>query len=265
VPQGFSAAHRRAFAFLAPFIAGPALQAVEDELDARRHADFFKQANQVLVPTIAGLQERDPTTIPRVYRDSYRVIFYLSIPLFAFLIVMAPVVSRIWLGRYDSVFVAMVELLALGWLVNVLSNPAYVVDLAMGDLRWVGIGCLSTLLLNAALGFLGGKFLGGFSVVAAAVFSLIAGYLIILISYHRANRISFAHLWPADSSLLVLASAAGAALFLPYFHSSWTSSLLSLPTASGVLAALFLMVLIPMWAHPMRRRLIQWIASRLPA
>ena len=227
--------------------------------------ELIVQANQVLVPTIAGLQERDPAAVPRVYRDSYRVVFYLSIPLFAFLTVMAPLVSRIWLGRYDSVFVAFVALLAAGWLVNILCNPAYVVDLATGELRWVGIGCVSTLLLNGILGFLGGKYLGGFVVVSAAAVSLIFGYLVILVSYHRAHRISFATLWPPDSSLLVLASALGAALFLPYFHSPWTNSLLSLPTASGILAALFLMVVLPMWAHPMRRRLLHWLASRLPA
>lgn len=227
--------------------------------------ELIVQANQVLVPTIAGLQERDPATVPRVYRDSYRVVFYLSIPLLAFLVVMAPVVSRLWLGGYDSVFVAMVAVLAAGWLVNILCNPAYVVDLAIGDLRWAGIGCLGTLLLNAVFGFFGGKLLGGFAVVIAAALSLIAGYLVILIFYHRAHRIPFTHLWPDNSFLLVLASAGGATLFLPYFHSSWTSSLLSIPTASGVLTALFLMVLLPMWAHPMRRRLVQWLASRLPA
>ncbi|HTV58540.1 MAG TPA: lipopolysaccharide biosynthesis protein [Verrucomicrobiae bacterium] len=227
--------------------------------------ELIVQANQVLVPTVAGLQERDPQTIPRVYRDSYRVVFYLSIPLFAFLVVMAPVVSRIWLGRCDSVFISFVALLAAGWLVNILCNPAYVVDLATGELRWVGAGCLLTLSMNAVLGYFGGKYLGGFAIVAAASGSLILGYLVILISYHRAHRVSFSCLWPADSSPLVVAGALGAAVFLPFFHSSWASSLFSAPTASGILSALFLMVLFPMWAHPMRKRLLQWLASRLPA
>ena len=227
--------------------------------------ELIVQANQVLVPTIAGLQERDPTTIPRVYRDSYRVVFYFSIPLFAFLVVLAPVVSRIWLGRCDSVFVVMIALLAAGWLVNILCNPAYVVDLAVGDLSSVGVGCLSTLTLNAVLGFLAGKFLGGLAIVVAAAISLAVGYLIVLISYHRKHRLSFSYLWPANSFLLLFAAVLGSALFLPYFHSSWTSSLFSIRTASGIVVALLLMVVLPMWAHPMRRRLLQWIASRLPA
>lgn len=226
--------------------------------------ELIVQANQVLVPTVAGLHESDPSIVPRLYRDSYRVIFYLSIPLFAFLIVLSPVVSRIWLGRSDSAFVALVALLAVGWLVNVLCNPSYVIALGTGDLRWVTIGCFCTIFLNASLGYWGGKYLGGFAVVAAAVISLIFGYLVILLSYHLSNRISFTHLWPAHSLLLVLASAAGAAFFLPYFHSR-SSSLASVPTVSGILAALTLIVLVPMWFHPMRRRLFQWLTSRLPA
>lgn len=193
------------------------------------------------------------------------MIFYLSIPLFAFLVVLSPVVSRIWLGRIDSTFLLLVALLAAGWLVNILCNPAYVIALGTGDLRWVTLGCFSTLSLNAILGFFGGKFLGGMAVVGAAVLSLIFGYLVILFSYHLANRISFANLWPARSLLLVLASLAGVAVFFPYFHSSRTRLLASIPTASAILAAALLMVVIPMWFHPMRRRLLQWIASRLPA
>ncbi|HUC42312.1 MAG TPA: lipopolysaccharide biosynthesis protein [Candidatus Micrarchaeaceae archaeon] len=222
--------------------------------------ELIVQANQVLVPTIAGLQERDPAAIPRVYRDSYRIVFYLSIPLFAFLTLVSPVVSRIWLGRSDPVFLAFVALLAAGWLVNILANPAYVVDLATGDLRSIRAGCVLTIAMNLFLGYFGGKYFGGLAVVSAAAVSLIAGYLVILIAYHRAHRIPFSVLFPRDSARLVLASFLVLALFFPYLHSSRAHSLQSLPVASAVLVSLILVIL-PMWLHPMRRRLFNWLVS----
>ena len=99
-----------------------------------------RAGKSVLVPTISGLRERDPAAIPAVYRASYRLVFFLGVPAFAFLVTVSPIVSRIWLGRYEPVFVTFVALLAAGWLVNILSNPAYVVDLGTGALRWVSIG-----------------------------------------------------------------------------------------------------------------------------
>lgn len=227
--------------------------------------ELLVQTNQVLVPTVSGLQERDPESIPIIYRESYRLIFFLAIPAFAFLVVMSPIVSTIWIGRYERVFVLFVALLAAGWLVNVLSNPAYVVDLGTGALRAVSIGCAVTAVLNAALGFAAGKFFGGAAVVAASVFSLMMGYTIVLVSYHVANRVPFAQLLPPGSSAILLSSLFGAALFFPLLRGSEAHSLLSLRTTAAGLGALVTIILVPMWTHPMRKSLIKWVVSRMPA
>ena len=128
-----------------------------------------------------------------------------------------PLVSRIWIGRYEPVFVTFVALLAAGWLVNILSNPAYVVDLGTGSLRWVTIGCATTCVLNPVLAYVCGRAFGGISVVASAVVSLIAGYAIILIAYQRENRVSFRELLPERNAAIALASACGLAISMPLF------------------------------------------------
>ena len=227
--------------------------------------ELIVQANLVLVPTVSGLKERDPASIPAVYRQSYRLIFFLGIPTFAFLLVASPIVSFIWLGHSEPVFVLFVALLAAGWFVNVLSNPAYVVNLGTGALRWVSIGCAATALLNPILGFIAGKYFGGEAVVAASVFSLIVGYAIVLVSYHFENRVSFDQLLPRDSIGILVCSLAGALIFLPYFSRTRMQSLFSLRLASIGTLALLTIVVIPMWVHPMRKRLIHWVFSRLPA
>ena len=142
---------------------------------------------------------------------------FLGVPAFAFLLAVSPIVSLVWLGHYEPIFVLFVALLAAGWLVSILSNPAYVVDLGTGALRWVSMGCAATAILNPALGYLAGRYLGGAAIVAVSAFSLILGYVIVLAAYHLENRVPFGQLAPRDAGGIVLASVVGLGIFLPYF------------------------------------------------
>ena len=241
------------------------LQTIENEFDAAGDAELFEQANQVLVPTVSGLQESAPKSLGALYRESYRLILFSSVPTFAFLAAAAPIVSRIWLGRYETSFVTFVELLAAAWLINTLANPAYVFDLGTGTLRWVSIACATTGILNASLGFLLGKRFGGTTVVIISAASLAFGYLILLGSYHFENHEPFVTLFPKESLWVILSSAAGVLVFLPLFQSAsrWNA-----PITPGFLAApvgLLATLGVPVWVHPLRKRLTRWAVSRLPA
>ncbi|MGH7839237.1 MAG: hypothetical protein ACREQC_15615, partial [Candidatus Binataceae bacterium] len=72
-------------------------------------------------------------------------------------------------------------------------------------------------------------------------------------------------LLPSESAGIVLTSLAGAAIFLPFFRASTTHALFSMRVAAGLLAALLGMIIVPMWIHPLRKRLMNWVLSRLPA
>ncbi|MGB6845786.1 MAG: lipopolysaccharide biosynthesis protein [Candidatus Acidiferrales bacterium] len=227
--------------------------------------ELIVQANQVLVPTVANLQERDPAALPRIYRDSYRLIFFLSVPASAVLVALSPVVSHIWLGRYEPVFVHLVALLAAAWLVNILANPAYVMDLGTGRLRWVTAGCATTGILNLVLGYFAGKYFGGMAVAIAAASSLAIGYTIVLFAYHAENRISLRELWPPDSARIAATSAAGVALCFPLFRAFIGHAAVPAWSALALAAGLLGIVATPMWMHPMRKRLMQWAFARIPA
>jgi O-antigen/teichoic acid export membrane protein len=227
--------------------------------------ELIVQANLVLVPTVANLRERSPRSIPAIYRESYKVVFFLAVPAFAFLTAVSPVVSRIWIGRYEPVFVTFVVLLAAGWLINILSNPAYVVDLGTGALKWVTIGCAATCVLNPALGYALGTRYGGVAVVAASVAALAIGYLAILVAYHLENRVAFSGLLPDHSLPIVGASALGLAICLLVFtrRAAIGHAPRSLPYAAAAFAALTLAG--SMWLNPMRRRLVDWVFSQMAA
>jgi O-antigen/teichoic acid export membrane protein len=227
--------------------------------------EIIVQANQVLVPTISRLQQRDPASIPALYRESYRLVFFLAFPGFALLTALSPLISRVWIGHLEAAFVEFVAILSAGWLVNVLSNPAYVVDLGTGALRWVSVGCVATAVLNAILGSLAGRFAGGIAVAGASAFSLTCGYCIIVVAYHVQNHAPFIQLFPRESAAIVATSLAGASLFLPFFRSLPVHSVFSAHVTVAVAAALTTMVVIPMWTHPMRKRVLQLVFSRVSA
>ncbi|HEX4074562.1 MAG TPA: lipopolysaccharide biosynthesis protein [Candidatus Acidoferrales bacterium] len=226
--------------------------------------ELIVQANQVLVPTISHLQERDPKLIPVVYRESYRIVFFLAVPTFASAALLSPLVSRVWIGRYEPIFVEFVAILAAGWLVNVLANPAYVADLGTGALKWVSVGCVVAATLNAVLGLGAGVRLGGIGVVTATAVSQATGYTIVLVAYHLENRISFRQLLPGESRYVVLASLIGAVALLPVFCLASTSSRLSVGAAEGALAVLMFTIMILMWRHPMRKQLFRWLYNQAP-
>ncbi len=227
--------------------------------------ELLAQSNLVLVPTISNLKERNPGSIAAVYRESYRLIFFMAIPTFSFLIAISPMVSQIWFGRYEPVFVTFVALLGGGWLVNVLANPAYTIDLGIGDLRWVLAGCGITAILNLGLGFLAGKYFGATAVVAASVFSLALGYIVIVVTYHRQNGVPFSQLLPRESIAIVFSSFTGVLIFFPFLSHAPAKSILSARLISGLFFALLTMIVLPMWIHPMRRQLVRWALSLLPA
>jgi O-antigen/teichoic acid export membrane protein len=237
------------------------LEAIQHEFNTARNPQFFEQANQVLIPTVSNLQQRDPKSLPALYRESYRLIFFLSVPIFAFVVVAAPIVSRIWLGNYESAFVQFVTLLAAGWLVNVLANPAYVFDLGTGELRWVSIACATTAIVNAGVGLALGSRYGGVAVVAVSAASLAIGYIIILAAYHLQNRLLLSSLLPKESRWIIFSGAASILIFLSMLRPLFFLDAHSFQRLSVELIGLIAVLAIPVWLHPLRKRLIHWAFS----
>lgn len=216
--------------------------------------------NQVLVPTIAGLHEESPGKIRELYLTSYRLLFYLAVPTYSLLIICAPIISILWIGSYENTFVLIVILLSIGWYLNTLNAPAYYANLGIGILRWNLISHISIALLNASLGFLLGILFGGRGVVLAWVISLALGSSIIYLSYHVSHKIPLIELLPRASRIITLVCfvsvLSARVIYCIFAHGTHTIAL------NGVILLLFLVIMfIPFWFHPMRKRVIGWIAN----
>ena len=221
---------------------------------------LLTNANQVLIPAIAYLEEKNPEIIQKCYKDSYRLLFYIALPFFSLIIAFTPVISQVWIGHYEGIFVLFSNLLAVGWFFSTLSGPASFVNLGTGELRWNTIGHVTASVLNLGLGLLLGNIYGGTAVVAAWVFSLIIGSLIVPISYHYSHKIPIIELLPKESAGIGFAAMAGLSISLLFYYQLY-NKLTPLAMATILVLIFFSIVVIPIWLHPMRKRLIGWVTN----
>jgi O-antigen/teichoic acid export membrane protein len=214
-------------------------------------------ANQVLVPFVANLQETAQQQIQIVYKDSYRLFLYLALPFYSAIVAVSPIISELWLGRYETVFVSFFIILAFGWMLNSLNAPAYFVNLGIGRLRWNTLSHTVIGISNAALGLILGMIYGGMGVVAAFVISLAMGSAIIVTAYHVENNIPFKSLLPKESRLLTLASCFGILASLIVYYSLHET--IDFFVASFLSCLIFVViVIIPVWHHPLRLWILKW-------
>ena len=219
-------------------------------------------ANQVLVPAIADLEEKTPEKIQSVYLTSYQLLFYFVLPLYSLIIVCTPIISELWIGHYERVFVIFGTLLAIGWFLNILAAPAYFVYLGTGELRWNVVSHIAIGLLNASLGFLLGVFYNGIGVVVAWVFSLALGSSIIYLSYHMRHKIPLIELLPKESRTIILSCLIGLLSTLTIRHK--LNDIFDTIVLNSMILSLFsIIVFVPLWFHPMRKRLMGWVADEL--
>lgn len=215
-------------------------------------------AHQALVPTFADLQERDPSQIQHLYKTSFHVVFFLVVVSLPLLVGITPVISELWIGAYEPLFVTFASLLFGGWFLNLLANPAYYAYMGIGTLRWNVVGHIIIGFGSVALGYGLGAAFGGLGVVIAIVISLISGSGFYMVMYQREYRIRVRALIQPKSGMLVLASGAGLALCVG-LNTMWTEAMSPLLRLSVLVIAYGITLAIPVWRHPMRERLFKWL------
>jgi O-antigen/teichoic acid export membrane protein len=219
-------------------------------------------ANQVLVPAIADLKEKTPEKIHSVYLTSYQLLFYLSLPLYCLIIIGIPLISQLWIGHYEETFVFFGIILSIGWFLNTLAGPSYFAYLGIGELRWNVIGHVTIGILNAGLGFLLGAFYGGIGVVVAWVVSLALGSSQIYLSYHIKNEIPLIELLPRASRIIIVACLISI-LFSITAQYKLNHVLNPMLLNSAVFFMFSIIIFLPLWLHPMRKRLMGWVSQYL--
>jgi len=215
-------------------------------------------ANQVLVPAIADMTETIPEQVQDIYRDSLSVVSYITIPLYFSLAAFIPSISILWIGTFQPTFIAASYLLIVGWCINTLAAPAYFAYLGDGRLQWNTYSHITIGVLNVLFGSLLGWLWGGIGVIAGWSLALVIGSIVIIASYHQIYHCSWKLIFSRANFQLLLAGCVILFCTLTFYYRLANEDALYL-NVSVITMIIILIGILPMWLHPIRARLIQWI------
>jgi O-antigen/teichoic acid export membrane protein len=142
-----------------------------------------------LVPVFAHLRESEPERLEALYQKALRISIILGVPLMAFVALTSPFISLIWLGHSERLFIMFLIVLPIGWLVNLISGPAYLLGIGVGYLKWNLYGACLTAGGICLVGAILGRFLGSFGVALAFSGMLALGSGLTIIMNCRALHI----------------------------------------------------------------------------
>ena len=208
-------------------------------------------ANQAVVPHVASLMERAPEQIGSLYKNNWRTLVFVSLPAFSLIIVYAGDISWLLMGEPRDELILLISILAIAWLGNTLTAPAYLFNMGSGHVGWNTLSHILMGVLNLILGVYLGSLFGAYGVVVAYCIALLAGSGLVILSFNVRNRPerdperSWEHLWlvVACVSMIVLA-------WLYPFRSFSDGLILSL----GAWTVPLLLIGGAAWVHPVRRQ-----------
>ncbi len=207
-------------------------------------------ANQVVVPTVAGLHEVSPDKKQPFYYKSYQAVFYISLPAYALIVIFAPVIAKVWIGWHEPFFIFSVYWLSLGAFFTTIAGPAYFMNLGSADLKWNVVGHLSAILSNTILGVFLGMFFGGMGVVTAMSVGLVINSVVINISYYLQHGIPLKRIVAGKG---LFWSVIAAIFFVVYINKAFLGRI-NLAAETAVNLVIFLTATcVFLWNHPGRK------------
>lgn len=217
-------------------------------------------ANQAIVPHVAALADEAPNHLARLYHENIQAITFVTLPLFSLVITWDGAVSWLLTGAYQPEFVFILSILVLAWSTNVFTIPAYFSNMGTGRVGWNTLSHISMGVLNFGLGWIFGSFYGGRGVVFGYTIAVVIGSGVLISAFHLQNSLSWRgmfnreHIWMVFACLAVL------------IYGWYTPIRPSIDEPIAVVIEVFFLPLLVIgaatWAHPMRKKLAKWLASR---
>lgn len=160
-------------------------------------------ANQVIIPVVAEAKETNESYVKELYVKTFSIVLLFDIVLITGIIITAPIVSFLWIGKIVPFFLFAVVLNSVVAFVNICSNPAYFSYLGEGKLNWLIYSYSVITILNPLLGYFLGVAFNCFGVVVAWNIAFLIGSLLVLFSFQYANLISWKSLLSSNDLWLV--------------------------------------------------------------
>jgi O-antigen/teichoic acid export membrane protein len=214
-------------------------------------------AIQALVPAMAHAEAQGSNLVRDLYVVSYRVTFAATVAGFCLAAALVPVISAVWIGHEEGLFMGAAWICLAGWALNCVGTPAYFGNIGAGTLVTNTVGHVVQIVLCSLLGWWGGTW-GAHGVTAAYAIAIAVGGLYIQIVFEK--RLGYVVAVPAESRRLLMISLLSMALCLAvdtmivrYFPLETGSPAAQVLRIVTVLAVFCVLVGPNLWSHPLRR------------
>ncbi len=210
-------------------------------------------SSQVMVPAIAGLTEIGAANIKKIYKEMFEVISFSSIILITYILAFSKYISIIWIGKIQQSFVITISLVSVGWLFNLFSGPAFLVNLATGRLKWNLISQFAMGIFNCIFCYLLGTYFGKYYVILGASLSLILSAIVLIYFFNKHYKVGFFELFNKYSIMLIIGSIL--IIIGNNYLFNWAKDILSMHALLGIsfiLVTLFLFLFFII--HPIKTK-----------
>ena len=153
-------------------------------------------ANQVLVPVISELQEKQQERIASLYQQTYEILFFISLTVYSAIAILIPLISEVWIGSHNDTFINFSYIILMALFLNTMVGPAYFSNMGTGNVK---INTKSQVLIgifNLILAVIMGLKIGGYGVVMGYALSIVIGSVFLIRSFFWRYKIPYASLIP---------------------------------------------------------------------
>lgn len=204
-------------------------------------------ANQVMIPLVTEAAYSGRKALIRIYLNSFTITVLVASPIFAAIIFFSPIVSIVWIGHFEPVFISFVFILSISMLINIFSVPAYFGYLGEGKLTpliWSHIGMG---VINGVAGYFFGILWLSYGVIVAWGISISLGSIALIDAYHKEHGFNISAVFNKANIGVLFCSIFFIACYIFYIFADFCFNCYNTMLIAGIQAIIFTGVFFPIF------------------
>ena len=163
-------------------------------------------ANQVMVPVVAHTNSTQKENLKELYNKMMYITFFVNVLLISVLLIFTPIISILWIGHWEPIFVFSMLLLSTSIFVNILIGPAYFSCVGEGNLNLILKSQIMIGILNLILGYVLGYYFSGKGVIVSWAISVAISSFYLFYNYQKEKDIPLTNLFTKYNVILFFVS-----------------------------------------------------------
>ena len=163
-------------------------------------------ANQVMVPVVAHTNSTQKENLKELYNKMMSITFFVNVLLISVLLIFTPIISILWIGHWEPIFVFSMLLLSTSIFVNILIGPAYFSCVGEGNLNLILKSQIMIGILNLILGEVLGYYFSGKGVIVSWAISVAISSFYLFYNYQKEKDIPLTNLFTKYNVILFFVS-----------------------------------------------------------